>query len=245
VRRRVAAVALALSAIALGTVTVKSARNPDVRARAAALVQPARALLGIHAAATDLGQSNGRRGEPPVEDPPVATLYDTPKAAGEARPANTAGEETDETTDPNGSDGPTPGDSPNTKPDPTSAASDDTDESELAKAEGYAKKGQYLFALTTYRKLGKANDTDARVLRGWSEAAVKTKGWGEALRVAIKWASSDPSPEAQLYLARIQHAAGQRYGAIATLTRLVGQHPDAREAEELLDRYADKKLASR
>jgi hypothetical protein len=83
------------------------------------------------------------------------------------------------------------------------------------------------------------------VLRGWSEAAVKTKGWGEALRVAIKWASSDPSPEAQIYLARIPHSAGQRYGAVATLTRLVEQHPDAREAEELLERYADKKLASR
>jgi hypothetical protein len=83
------------------------------------------------------------------------------------------------------------------------------------------------------------------VLRGWSEAAVKTKGWGEALRVAIQWASVDSSPDAQLYLARIQRSAGQRYGAIATLTRLVERQPDLDEARDLLDQLSDRKLASR
>jgi serine/threonine protein kinase len=244
-RRRVAAAALALSALALGTVGMRSARNPEVRARAAALLGPARASLGVHWPATDRGQAPANVVGSPSEDPPVATLYDAPNPAGDTRPSTTAGEETDETADPNGSDRKVPNDSPSSKPDPTSASSDDTDESELAKAESYAKKGQDLFALAAYRKLGKKDSVDARVLRGWSEAAVKTKGWGEALRVAIKWASSDASPEAQLYLARIQHAAGQRYGAIATLTRLVEQHPDTREAEELLEHYADKKLASR
>jgi hypothetical protein len=62
---------------------------------------------------------------------------------------------------------------------------------------------------------------------------------------AVLWASTDPSPDAQLYLARIQRSAGQRYGAVATLTRLLEQYPDSHEAQDLLDRFADKKIASR
>ena len=83
------------------------------------------------------------------------------------------------------------------------------------------------------------------MLRGWAEAAIKTKGWGEALRVAIKWASVDSSPDAQLYLAHVQQAAGQRYGAVATLTRVLDDHPDSREAREMLARISDSKLAAR
>ena len=244
IRRRIAVAALALSALALGTACVKSARNPDVRARAVELVGPTLAKLGMHVPARAPSKSVALVAIPAAtEGAPVAVLYDAPKPTSDAPKATSAGEETDETGDPNGSDGTAPSAKPENDPAATSIS--EGDESELARAEAYAKKGQHLFALTAYRKLGKTHGKDPRVLRGWSEAAVKTKGWGEALRVAIEWASSDASPEAQLYLARIQHSAGQRYGAIATLTRLVEQHPEAREAEYLLDRYADKKLASR
>jgi hypothetical protein len=61
----------------------------------------------------------------------------------------------------------------------------------------------------------------------------------------MHWAQVDSSEDAQLYLARIQHSAGQRYGAVATLNRLLGKHPDSREAQDMLDRYAERKLASR
>ena len=85
-----------------------------------------------------------------------------------------------------------------------------------------------------------------RVLRGWSEAAAKTESLGRSpAKVAIRWASSDSSPDAQLYLAKLQRSAGQRYGAVATLTRLLEQHPEVKEAKDLLDRCEDRKLASR
>jgi uncharacterized protein HemY len=122
---------------------------------------------------------------------------------------------------------------------------DATLESELARAESYSKKGFTLQALAAFRNLGARHASDPRVLKGWSQAAVKTKGWGEALRVAVLWASTDPSTDAQLYLARIQRSAGQRYGAVATLTRLLEQHPDTQEAQDMLDRFAEKKIASR
>ncbi|MBM4362133.1 MAG: tetratricopeptide repeat protein, partial [Deltaproteobacteria bacterium] len=100
-------------------------------------------------------------------------------------------------------------------------------------------------ALAAFRKLGAAHPRDPRVLQGWAAAAVKTRGWGEALRVAVTWASIDDSAAAQLHLARLQRAAGQRYGAVATLTRLLDRDPDQAEAREMLARLADAKLAAR
>lgn len=248
VRRRVAATVMVACATLLGVVSVKSARNPDVRARAVALLAPATGRLGLHAPTAPAAPAAASN-----EDPAVAVLYDAPKPAGEAPTAAPAAapaaDETDETGDPTPPDlaEPAAPQKPSHVDVPAAPAVPDTQlESELARAESYAKKGQYLQALGTYRALGsKLHSDDPRVLRGWSQAAVKTKGWGEALRVAIRWASSDPSPTAQLYLAKIQHAAGQRYGAIATLTRLLERHPETREAQDMLDHFGDRKLASR
>jgi tetratricopeptide (TPR) repeat protein len=207
-----------------------------------------------------------------LQDAPVAVLYDAPHpAAGPAAapdvvtktattPAAEApslgtkaaqpadAEELDDGTDPTpDKDEAAPAPSPPAHT--PSAPFTDAEDAALARAQSYARKGQHLFALNVYRKLGQTHDTDPRVLRGWSEAAVKTKGWGEALRVAIRWANTDSGSEAQLYLARIQRAAGQRYGAVATLTRLIEAHPgapDEREAREMLDKIGgERKLASR
>jgi serine/threonine-protein kinase len=258
-RRRVAAAAMVAAAALLGVVGVKSAERPDVRARALSVFGPTLSKVGVHEPAptnkhdTTLDHA---------EDAPVAILYEAPpKAAAPALPAVTAGTEAKPPLEHASAsapidDGDEAADAPNdvapshepSKVAPGAVAPEtltEDDQAALARAQSYAKRGQHLFALNVYRKLGQAHATDGRVLRGWSEAAVKTKGWGEALRVAIKWAEVDANPDAQLYLARIQRAAGQRYGAVATLTRLIEARPDVREAREMLDHMGDRKLASR
>jgi serine/threonine-protein kinase len=241
-RRRAAVAALLMSAVGLGAYGIHSARKPDVRARAVAMMTPALSKFGV---VVQSPGADAQGASASAEDPPIAVLYDVPKTGAPAENVAGPAEDSEDTTAPSGTDN-AEEPSPSAKPskDPSEDANGSID-SELAVAEAYTKRGQHLFALTTYRKLGKLHGNDARVLRGWSDAAVKTKGWGEALRVAITWASRDSSPEAQLYLARIQHAAGQRYGAIATLTRLVAQHPELHEAADMLDRYGEKKVASR
>jgi tetratricopeptide (TPR) repeat protein len=245
-RRRIAAAALVMGAVVLGGVAARSAERPEVRARAASVLAPVLSRLGLaakEAAPAEL-----------VQDAPVAVLYDAPRlmpptgaalenaAAGPVAAPSAPSEDDGEVEESPSDEGPSPGALPSEgSPDPFN----ETEETLLARAHSYAKNGKHLFALNTYRKLGATQGKDPRVLRGWSEAAVKTKGWGEALRVAIRWAETDPAPEAQLYLARIQRAAGQRYGAVATLTRLIAARPDVHEAQEMLDRIGDRKLASR
>jgi hypothetical protein len=245
-RRRIAAAALASATTLVAMFAFKSSHDPAVRARALSmfgakteLAAPVSAAAAVPAATTTM------------VDPPVATLYEAPKPAAEpaALPAVPAASGESAESDSEDAEDTAPSAAPNPDQMPSSAdpASPEgaTFDSELARAEAFAKKGLTLQALGAFRTLGARHASDARVLRGWSQAAVKTKGWGEALRVAILWASTDPSPDAQLYLARIQRSAGQRYGAVATLTRLLEQHPDSHEAQDLLDRFAEKKLASR
>jgi serine/threonine-protein kinase len=237
-RRRIAAAVLMSAAALLGVVAARSSHDPAVRARAAA-------MFG-HESATAANIA------PVVVDAPVATLYEAPKAepvapeehaaATATATAPTAADDSDDLDPPADIE---PEKSAAPSPEPAEAPGSAPLESALARAEHYVDKGMTLQALGAYRTLGAAHPDDARVLRGWSQAAVKTKGWGEGLRIALKWAASDPSPDAQLYLAKLQHSAGQRYGAVATLTRLLEAHPDVHEAQELLDHYADRKIASR
>jgi eukaryotic-like serine/threonine-protein kinase len=97
--------------------------------------------------------------------------------------------------------------------------------------------GQKQQGLEIYRGLGKAHPDHPRILEGWSRAASVNKWWGEALRAALRWASLDASPQAQLYLARTQRLVGQRYGAIQTLERLLSKEPKHQEAQAMLERY--------
>jgi len=258
VRRLFAAAALGSLAAAATLFAEKSSHDPAVRARAAAMLAPVVHRMGL-GAFTDAPKA-------PATDPPVATLYEAPNPAPRAPDPTTtvAGSGGSVHADAPGAEhasaGPSDDDdgaespsdpAPSTTPAPANEEPESPEttaslESALARAESYAKKGSTLQALGAFRKLGARHPGDVRVLHGWSEAAIKTKGWGEALRVAVHWAKLDSSPEAQLYLAKVQRSAGQRYGALATLTRLLEQHPDVAEAHDLLDKYADnRKLASR
>jgi serine/threonine-protein kinase len=239
-RRRVAATVMVACAALLGAAVAKNAQRPEVRARAAALAGPT--LVRLWDKAT---HAPAQAAPSVVEDPPVAVLYEAPKPAAEGVVTAPVDGETDETPDPTSPEAHPAHAEPHAAPANPVLPQDADLGSELARADAFMKKSEYTQALAAYRALGKDHADDARVLKGWSEAAVKTKGWGEALRVAVRWASSDSSPEAQLYLAKIQRSAGQRYGAVATLTRLIEQHPEVHEARDMLDRISDRKLASR
>lgn len=239
-RRRAATAALLGLGILLGAAVVKNAARPEVRARAFAVIGPAIVRMGLSPTAP-----RREPAAPKSEDAPIAVLYEAPKPA-EPTPAGTPQDDSDEVVDTGSTDNESTSDTKaNAAPAAPSAGDDSELAAELAKAERYTSKEKFVPALNTYRAIAKKNPDDSRVLRGWADAAIKTKGWGEALRVAIKWASLDSSPNAQLYLARVQQSAGQRYGAVATLTRLLDDHPDNQEAREMLSHISDSKLASR
>jgi hypothetical protein len=112
-------------------------------------------------------------------------------------------------------------------------------DAELVRAEKLSQgnDGERHTALEIYRKHGELYPRNARVLRGWSQAASRAKWWGESLRVAIRWAAMDPSTEAQLNLAKTQRLVGQRYGAIQTLERFLEQEPSNEAAQAMLRKY--------
>ncbi len=94
-----------------------------------------------------------------------------------------------------------------------------------------------LQSLDLFRQLAETHPKESEVLHGWSRAAAKNKWWGESLQAALRWASSDDSPQAKLHLARTQRLVGQRYGAIQTLERLLVEEPEHAEATAMLQRY--------
>jgi thioredoxin-like negative regulator of GroEL len=96
------------------------------------------------------------------------------------------------------------------------------------------EKGSKVKAFNMYRRIGRNHAKDARALKAWTEAAVRMKGWGEAHRVAQRWAKIDSGLEARLTLARMQRAVGKRDQAMKTLEALLRDHPNAEEARGMM-----------
>jgi serine/threonine-protein kinase len=114
---------------------------------------------------------------------------------------------------------------------------DDPIQAAIMQARAYSKQGRDVAALGVYRKLGQRFPENPTILEGWSTSAAETQGWGEALRVAMRWASIDDSAAAQLHLARTQRRVGQRTGAISTLQRLLQVQPNNAQATALLAKF--------
>jgi hypothetical protein len=92
-------------------------------------------------------------------------------------------------------------------------------------------------SLELMRQLGEAHPADPDVLEQWSKSAASVKWWGESLRVAIRWATTDPGEASHLHLARTQRLVGQRFGAIQTLERFLSQKPESKPALTALEQY--------
>ena len=104
----------------------------------------------------------------------------------------------------------------------------------LAKAGELMQSGKKVKAFNEYRKIGKKHGKDPRALKAWSEAAAQMKGYGEALRVAKRWAGVDKSIEARIFLASMQKKVGKREDAIKTLNALLQERPGCQEARSML-----------
>lgn len=96
-------------------------------------------------------------------------------------------------------------------------------------------------SLEIMRKLGESHPDDARVLEQWSKSAASVQWWGESLRVAIRWATVDPSEASHLHLARTQRLVGQRFGAIQTLERFLNERPESKPALAALEQYRNER----
>jgi serine/threonine-protein kinase len=246
-RRATAAVAIALGTFGLFAAAGVAASNPNVRARASVFAGPT--LRQIPGVGGLLAPAPRRATPAPALDEPVAILHEAPTVDARAKapeppkdpavatpPDDTDPEPSVEETDDMGGGAPTL-----LEPE----AADDPIAEELARAGDIARRGNAIVTLNAYRKLAKKHPDDPRVLAGWSQAAIETKGWGEALRAAIKWASVDTKAPAQLHLAEVQKSVGQRFGAVATLERLLDEDPENTKARALLERYAPSRLAMR
>ncbi len=117
---------------------------------------------------------------------------------------------------------------------------------EAALAEADSLRGRRdLEALEAFRRLGDRHPRDPKVLEGWSRVAASTKWWGESLEVAKRWARLDPTPPAQIHLARTQKRLGQIDNAIVTLKALLAREPKDANALYLLQMYNGTTVASR
>lgn len=251
-RRTVAASVMVLGALALGAFAARRAQDPAVVARAEAYMGPLAEKLGLRGDPDPTSpRASSQDGEPAAErdrsaerdegvDPDESSRVgedEDPAAPAAPDPADT----TDGPDSPERSNEPDPDRAPNAD-EPGQTLPEELRQ-QVAEAELTLESGQRILALNKFRRLAHNHPDEPRVLEGWSRAAKATKGWGEALRAAIKWASVDSSPEAHLYLARTQRAVGQRYGAVATLQRLLDRNPDNEKAQELLAEYAPSRVA--
>ena len=118
-------------------------------------------------------------------------------------------------------------------------------ETKIAAAQGLMDQGRKVKGFNQLRRLGRNNQKDKRALKAWCEAAIAMRGWGEAHRVAIRWAAIDSSPEAQIQYARLQRAVGKQRHAIKTLKRLLQRRPGHEEARHMLRAWTGGKRVAR
>ncbi len=117
---------------------------------------------------------------------------------------------------------------------------------QLERALTFLQEGLYTKALFRLRSLGQKHPEDPRVLAAWVEAAQGTKAWGEARRIAERRARLEPTPESRFALGRLQRATGRHADAMATMEKLIEDHPDFQAAQQWLEQREGRgRIASR
>jgi tetratricopeptide (TPR) repeat protein len=104
----------------------------------------------------------------------------------------------------------------------------------LAKADALEHEGRELRALEVLREAATDDAAPADVLARLTRALMKTGAWGEALRVARRRHERDASADAQLELARVERAMGNRDRALALVRSVLERQDAPREARALL-----------
>ena len=114
----------------------------------------------------------------------------------------------------------------------------------LAAFETLRAHGRPLKALHAIRVAGKAFPREPAVLRAYVRAAEESKAFGEAHRVAVRWAQADSSSEAKLTLARLERAIGNAPKALAILDSVLKKDAKSAEAQRLATLWShDQRLA--
>jgi serine/threonine-protein kinase len=115
----------------------------------------------------------------------------------------------------------------------------------LAEFEALQAHGRPLKALHAIRVAARSFPRDPAILRAYVRAAEESKAFGEAHRVAARWAEVDPSSEAKLTLARLERATGNSPKAMALLNGVLKEDADSAEAHRLLALWShEQRLAS-
>ncbi|MBN1610884.1 MAG: protein kinase [Polyangiaceae bacterium] len=234
-RRALGFAAVTAILFGVGAIAMRAGQDADIRARAYASARPLllkwRGLTRAHVPAL------GRLPVPAVLEMP---RFAAAKNRGEPSPDTTARELA--------GDVPAAAPAPNAESaSPQGSAHEDLDEhaalsaqtssapsDELDSAMALTRTPAKAKALARLRDLGRRYPRDARVLRAWSSAALELDAWGEALRAAQRWAAVDDAPQARMELARLQRATGHASEAVATLSSVLGDHPDFEPARRML-----------
>jgi len=103
----------------------------------------------------------------------------------------------------------------------------------LAEFESLRTHGRPLKALHAIRVAARAFPREPAVLRAYVHAAEESKAFGEAHRVAVRWAQVDHSTEAKLTLARLERATGNSPKALALLDAVLKEDAASTEAHRL------------
>ncbi len=122
-----------------------------------------------------------------------------------------------------------------------SEAGDDAVTKALSEAARLSESNAKIKSLHLLRRTGGDHPRDVRVLKAWVDAAEQLKAWGEARKIARKWVEVESSTEAQLTLARLERATGNRDRALAILGNLATESPQSNEIRELIELYAGQK----
>jgi len=115
----------------------------------------------------------------------------------------------------------------------------------LSEFESLRAHGRPLKALQVIRSAARAFPQEPAVLRAYVHAAEESKAFGEAHRVAVRWAEADPSTDAKLTLARLERATGNAPKALALLDAVLKEDADSAEAHRLASLWShEQRLAS-
>jgi tetratricopeptide (TPR) repeat protein len=104
----------------------------------------------------------------------------------------------------------------------------------LSRAEELIQQGHRLKGYHQIRALGMRHGQEGRVLKAWCQAAVALRQWGEAYKVAERWAATERSTESRLELARMERALGNRSQAIRIVNDALKSDPESEPAQKLL-----------
>ncbi len=228
--------------------------TPAVAAVAAAAVGEAETPVSMGPAAATFGEDTEvAHGEGASGD---AAKLDAAKVAANteavtdenegAAPSTTDGEDADApAANADATDAPTAPGAATATDDGATATPGDAATHALAEFESLRAHGRPLKALHAIRVAARSFPRDPAILRAYVRAAEDSKAFGEAHRVAARWAEVDPSSEAKLTLARLERATGNSPKAMALLNAVLKEDADSAEGHRLLALWShEQRLAS-